>query len=56
MSALPQKRISFSTAAMSALCQKQTHAPQHSDDLLDDLVGAAKDWEWNGEIECFGGH
>jgi hypothetical protein len=34
----PQKRTWFSTAAMSALCQKRTHALQQSNAVLQEMT------------------
>jgi hypothetical protein len=39
----PQKQTSFSALAMSALCQKRTHALQQKGLLFDHLVGAREE-------------
>jgi hypothetical protein len=45
---LPPKATSLSTAAMSALCQKQTKCNAVKRSLFDDLVGEREQLGWNG--------
>jgi hypothetical protein len=47
----PQKRTLKLSRAMSALCQKRTHAPQQTPVLFDDLVGADEQRLWEREAE-----
>jgi hypothetical protein len=51
----PQKRTSFGTVAMSALCQKQTFCTAAEAELFDHLVGAGTHRWRHGEAERFSG-
>jgi len=49
----PQKQTSQRAVGVSALCQKQTHAPQQNKSLFNHIVGKREQLIWNGQAERF---